>query len=185
MGPAYWVLLSASRLHDGFAYLYNQLQSSTIYNTLMIPEMIEKFGAAPDDDLNILSLVSSAIVIASAFAGRLAAPMTVAIGAFGLGSQFMPSPPDITADISTQLAGAFYNAQVQLEETVANVFGGENEMLTEDLPMQIGDYTDAMARFFAEGKFLVQDIQSSMQNVFDEFISVQGSTYMQPSVACV
>ncbi|KAK2765526.1 hypothetical protein FQN54_008380 [Arachnomyces sp. PD_36] len=173
MGEAYWVLVAASKLHEGYVYLSDQLEASTLYNSIRMSDMEDKFGATPDDDVNPLAIASASFTIASAFAGPLLGPMTIAIGAFGLGAELTPAPPDITATIGEQFSDAFYNAKVQLDETVANIFGGENDMSTEDLPMQTGDYQDAMARFFDGGKFLVQDIQSGMQHVFDEFISVQ------------
>jgi hypothetical protein len=164
MGNAYWVLFAASRLHDGLSYVWDTLHSTTMYNALQLPTMIETFGEEPAQDINALSIIGSSLVVASGFMGAMpavSAVSTMLIGAFGLASQFsnLP-PPDPTAKVSEQLSTAFNNAASSIETMVSVIYGGDTDVPTTSLPGQTGNFQTALARFFADGKFLVQDAES-------------------------
>ncbi|KAL4912921.1 hypothetical protein BDW62DRAFT_206072 [Aspergillus aurantiobrunneus] len=175
MGPAFWVLQSVATLHDGLLTVHEGLQDGTINSSLRIDDMISKFGLGEDTsgDINVMSVLSAAFTMAAGAAvgaPPLAGPLTVIAGAFSMASVFGTSTtPDPTAAVNVQLADAFVAAQEAIVETTKVIFGGPNDDSTEDLPMQVGDYHDAMARFFAEGKFLGLDMSSSLTEITKEW----------------
>jgi hypothetical protein len=181
MGPAYWVLYASHKIQEIMKGLHTQLQDSTLKNSLDIGTMIEDFGADPSNDVDPFSVIAACLTVAAGFAApaaTIAGPITVAVGAFSLASNYgTGDPPDLEASLDSQLGQVFDNARDQLQLTLSGIFGGSyGEFNTNDLPMQTGVYREALARFYADGKFLIQDVSGSMKTVYDEYTSRQVST---------
>ncbi|KAL4804993.1 hypothetical protein BDV18DRAFT_161393 [Aspergillus unguis] len=160
MGPAYWVLYSAYKLHDALSQIHDAITDGTVSLGLELDEMIEKFGAKTTDGAaDVLGALAAGFTIAAgtaAAAAPIAGPLTVIAGVFSMTALFAPGEdPDPTADLSVQLQQSYDIARSSLDMANRLIFGDPNNGdSTEDLPQQVGDYHDAMARFFAEGKFL-------------------------------
>lgn len=172
MGPAYWILYSAARLHGGLHKIHEELQDDTINSTLQIDQMIQDFGAGePEADINMMAMLNAAFTVAAGAVSPLTGPLTVVAGAFGMASQFTDTPPDPSAALKLQLSQGFTQSIESLERTTKLIFGGEGAVDEdrEHLPMKIGDYETALAQFFAEGKFLGKGFNQDLDTIREEY----------------
>lgn len=193
-------------MHDGLIYLHEGLQDGTITSGLQVDDMVQKFGLDPDvgGDINVMAALAAAFTMAagaSAAAAPISGPLTVVAGVFSLvrqapnasppnipfpnkttdktqASLFTPSPTDPTAAVSVQLSDAFKAAEHSVEQTAALIFGSkQNAGSWMDLPEQIGDYRDAMARFIAEGRFIGVNMNDRLKEISTEWTRRQVSCY--------
>ena len=82
------------------------------------------------------------------------------------------------AAVNVQLSDAFKAAEHSVERTAALIFGSkQNAGSWMDLPEQIGDYRDAMARFVAEGRFIGVDMKYQLTQISNEWTRRQVSCY--------
>lgn len=78
--------------------------------------------------------------------------------------------------MNVQLADAFTAAVASVEQTGKLIFGAPgNGGSWEDLPEQVGDYRDAMARYVAEGRFAKVDMTNSLTDIIHEWTRRQVS----------
>jgi hypothetical protein len=171
VGAFYWILLAASTLHEGFLYFADNIRDDVIYDSLDVDSMLSTFSAElPSGDFNVFGLISGALGVAGAVTG-VASPLMGTIfaitnSAAGMANAFAGDDVDISADVKSQMAGSF-QATIDAIEQLCNVALTGNPESPDTLPNQSGDWQTSLARFFDEGRFLVNDIAGEMQSMID------------------
>lgn len=180
MPEAYYVLLSAARLHDALNGMSDALDAATLVNTLDIDGMVERYGGEdPAEDFDVMAGVAAGLTVAAgvtAAAAPVSGPLTALAGVFSLISllgEDAPEAPDPTAEVSAQLSDAYRAAKTSIDELTAVIYGGSSKMDINDIPGQTGDSNNALARFFADGRFLLQDAETIIGDIFDDYIRIQ------------
>ena len=150
-----------------FTKLHEDLQDATIQTTLNIQQVIDDFDGDPA--VNPFAIAAGAFGIGAGLTGPIA-PLTavagVFAGAFGIAAQFY-QPADATATFSVQLGDYFAKSQSAVEDTLTNAFGKGN---ASALPSQTepGLYTSEVARFMADGKFLIESVEDVYGDAAEE-----------------
>lgn len=176
MGPAYWVLFSAARFHEGLRHLRQQMFEGSFNATIDVDEMVYNFGlqAEEETDTNPLGILSALFTVAAGAIQPAVGPLTVIAGLFALGSLFYdpegaPPPPDPATAIIQQTRDAFASAIYAGEKAIEHIFFKENGVDNTGLPGQQGEYTHSLARLFAEGKFLGRGVTEDLVRLSQEF----------------
>ncbi|KAI9367076.1 hypothetical protein BJX61DRAFT_547845 [Aspergillus egyptiacus] len=176
MGPAFWVLYSAYKLHDALSQVHDAVNDGTISLGLELEQMIEKFGPqSTEGEVDAMGALAAAFTIAAGATVEvppLAGALTAVAGVFSMASVLTPSsePQDPTAELKVKLQQSYDMAREALDQANRVIFGDPgNGGSTEDLPLQVGEYRDAMARFFAEGKFLGGAVIGSLTELTNEW----------------
>ena len=168
---AYWVMMAATRAFSSFSYLDNAVTAKTLMQTLDIDRIVEDFDIEyPGEDINILSMMSSAMVVASG-AVALAAPavsagLTIALGSLSMAAQFQQDQVDPTSDLEQQLKDSYNGIRTEIESTLVRAFvSGESG----DLSNLGSGYTTATANWFADGRWLLSEVSQYLKPIVDEF----------------
>jgi hypothetical protein len=133
--------------------------------------LISDFGADPSGDLNIFGIISSSWVLAGGLAGMAGAnglvggALTLMMGTFGMLGNFAEQPDPSTA-MKEQLAESFSSLVGSIEKTLKAVFAGEGG--SDKLPGQTGTYKTALGRYFSDGKFLLQHVDTMFGDIATE-----------------
>ncbi|CAJ2513287.1 Uu.00g014060.m01.CDS01 [Anthostomella pinea] len=169
----YWILKAGKTHYELANHINDYLQTQTISDTLAIPDIQDKFNNNKNDKSNIFSIISAALVTASAAAGpvpELSALLTLGIGSVGFGNAFAPDELDYTKEISDQLGESFTAAVEGLSVNLNLAMTGrdtKSQKTTADLPNMSGPWSTNIAKYFDGGKFLVANIEAVAAPMLD------------------
>lgn len=156
----YHVRNAISTAYSMIRALHEGLQNNVIKETLNVGTIVSDFGP-PAAGSGLFGALNGAFTIGAGLAAAapiVAGPLTIIAGVFGILASTPPETIDPTLDIETQLSKAFDATEKQLETLTHTIFGGSGD--TSKLPGAGGDAgpngeTNNIAKFFANGKFLV------------------------------
>ncbi|KAI9850136.1 MAG: hypothetical protein M1824_003651, partial [Vezdaea acicularis] len=188
--PALFHIRNAiSSCYGMFTAIHEALQDNAILTNLNINQIISDFGSgSANDNTSLFGALSAAFGIGAGFAAavpEIGGPLAVVSGIFGLAGNTQTSPPDPTLALDKQLADVFSASEKQLVSTLATVFGGSGD--TSTLPgVTSGNgpngETQDIAKFFANGKFLINvSSQGAVTKILDPVIA-NGSQLMKQSL---
>ncbi|KAK2764256.1 hypothetical protein FQN54_008948 [Arachnomyces sp. PD_36] len=170
---AYWVMMAATRAFAAFSYMDNAITAKTLIQSLDIASVVEDFDIEyPAEDINILSMMAGAMVVASGPIGlaapTLSAGLTVGIGSLSMASQFQQDQIDPTSDLEQQLKDSYTATREEIENTLRRAFvNGSPD--SGDLSNLGSGYTTATANWFVDGRWLLSDVNNYLKPMVDEF----------------
>ncbi|KAH0559084.1 hypothetical protein GP486_004335 [Trichoglossum hirsutum] len=186
--PLFHVRNAMATCYNMFTAFHEKLQDNTILTSLSIENIISDMGlSTPDRGINIFGALSGSFGVAAGLAAAagplIGGPLGILAGIFGIAGATQGSPPDYSQPLKDQLSAVFTATEKQLETTVQTIFGGGD---TSKLPGVSGvgpnGETQDIAKFFADGKFLVQVTSAGViTSLLDPFFQ-KGAELMRQSL---
>jgi hypothetical protein len=166
-GQYYWIIKSVSTMQNAYAHMHDELQNTAIINTLYMDQVEEDFGPDPIDPNDIWDILSGAFGFASTVSGPASASLGALSSALGLVSTFDDPGEADDIDLNEGIRLWFESSDDALQGTINRALGFDdmNKLPASSLT---GDYETAVARFFADGKYLIDNISNHFNNIFDE-----------------
>lgn len=164
----YWILKAINTVHDYFSAMMRDLDGEVLQQLISADQLIADFTEPSPSSFNVWGVLAAALT----FGAGLGVGSNVAAGSLtasaGLMSGLALSPPsgvvDPSSDVYTQLGAAFNAFNSTLDNTNTLAIDGRNSGSdsgdVNQLPSQTGSDQMATARFYADGKWLVEDLNT-------------------------
>ncbi|KAK5172373.1 uncharacterized protein LTR77_004012 [Saxophila tyrrhenica] len=161
-GTDFWILNAVQKMHAAFERAHENLQDSIIDSSLSVSGIASDFKIDFASDDKILRYVAAAFGMAGGMIGYGSGPIVNALktsatmfgAAFATTGVNQQPAIDPSKAMDSALKEVFESQRRMLDGILKLAVGGGGDY--DSLPDQSGDYSTSVARFMADGKFLLQ-----------------------------